>query len=182
MSDILKRVPVQEQDAKVRATNFNEACLGYTEEDAIEESLRCLECKNPQCVKGCPVSVEIPLFIKQIKQGNFIDAYNVIKRNSSLPAICGRVCPQERQCESKCVRGIKGDSVNIGKLERFCADYALNNSVPNEKVDKNGKKVAVIGSGPAGLACAGDLAKLGYEITVFEALHKFGGVFSLRNP
>ncbi len=182
MSDILKRVPPKEQDAKVRATNFEEACLGYSEEDAKKEALRCLECKNPQCVKGCPVCVDIPSFIKQIKEGNYIEAYKIIKQNSSLPAICGRVCPQETQCESKCIRGIKGEPINIGKLERFCSDYALNSDIVTEKIAKNGKKVAVIGSGPSGLSCAGDLAKLGYEVTVFEALHKFGGVLVYGIP
>ena len=182
MIDLLKRVPVAEQDAKVRATNFKEACLGYGEEDAKLEASRCLECKNPQCVKGCPVCVDIPSFIKEIKNGEYLKAYGVIQKNSSLPAVCGRVCPQETQCESKCIRGIKGEPINIGKLERFVADYALKHGVSNANIAKNGKKVAVIGSGPAGLACAGDLAKLGYDVTIFEALHKFGGVLVYGIP
>ena len=182
MTDLLKRVPVAEQDPKVRATNFKEACLGYSEESAKIEASRCLECKNPQCVKGCPVCVDIPSFIKQIKNGDYLGAYNVIQKSSSLPAICGRVCPQETQCESKCIRGIKGEPINIGKLERFVADYALNHRATSEKTPTNGKKVAIIGSGPAGLACAGDLAKLGYSVTVFEALHKFGGVLVYGIP
>lgn len=182
MIDVLKRIPVKEQDAKTRATNFKEACLGYTEEDAKLEATRCLDCKNPLCVKGCPVCVDIPSFIREIKNGNYIFAYNVIQKSSSLPAICGRVCPQETQCESKCVRGIKGEAINIGKLERFVSDYALKNGTTSPKFTKNGKKIAVIGSGPAGLACAGDLVKLGYEVTVFEALHKFGGVLVYGIP
>lgn len=182
MIDLLKRVPANEQDAKVRATNFKEACLGYGEENAKLEASRCLECKNPQCVKGCPVCVDIPSFIKKIKDGDYLSAYNVIQKSSSLPAVCGRVCPQETQCESKCIRGIKGEPINIGKLERFVADYALNHRVVDDKIATNGKKVAIIGSGPAGLACAGDLAKLGYSVTVFEALHKFGGVLVYGIP
>ncbi|MBR2337650.1 MAG: NADPH-dependent glutamate synthase [Clostridia bacterium] len=182
MSDILKRIPVLEQVAKARATNFKEVCLGYDADNAKAEALRCLECKNPQCVKGCPVNVDIPLFISQIKKGDYLSAYQIIRKSSSLPAICGRVCPQETQCESKCIRGIKGEAINIGKLERFCADYALNQDVSCQIPTKNGKKVAIIGSGPAGLACAGDLAKLGYDVTVFEALHKLGGVLVYGIP
>ena len=182
MTDLLKRVPVPEQDAKIRATNFKEACLGYSDKEAKQEALRCLECKNPQCVKGCPVCIDIPAFIKEIKQGEYLKAYSIIQKSSSLPAICGRVCPQETQCESKCIRGVKGEAINIGKLERFVADYVLKQGVIATPITKNGKKVAIIGSGPAGLSCAGDLAKLGYEVTIFEALHKFGGVLVYGIP
>ena len=182
MTDVLKRIPAPEQPPKERAKNFDEVCLGYSESDAVTEANRCLECKNPQCVKACPVQVDIPSFIKKIKEGEFISAYNVIEKTSSLPAICGRVCPQELQCESKCIRGIKGDAINIGKLERFCADYAMKKGVKIEKCEQNGVKVAVIGSGPAGLACAYDLAKNGYVVTVFEALHEFGGVLVYGIP
>lgn len=182
MINSLNRVPVLEQDAKLRATNFEEVCLGYNEEDAKQEASRCLDCKNPQCVLGCPVNVNIPSFIKQIKNGEYLSAYKTIQKSSSLPAICGRVCPQETQCESKCIRGIKGEAINIGKLERFCADFALNQAVESENITKNGKSVAIIGSGPAGLSCAGDLAKLGYDVTIFEALHKFGGVLVYGIP
>ena len=181
--DVLKRVPVREQDPKVRATNFEEVCLGYNKEEAMAEATRCLQCKNPQCVKGCPVNIDIPKFIKELAEGRVEDAYRVIGTYSALPAVCGRVCPQESQCEAKCIRGIKGDAVSIGKLERFVADTAREEGVKPEKAEKkNGKKVAVIGSGPAGLTCAGDLAKLGYEVTIFEALHKAGGVLSYGIP
>ena len=182
MIDVLKKVPVLEQEPKIRATNFNEVCLGYTEEEAKLEATRCLDCKNPQCVKGCPVCVDIPSFIKAIKNAEYLSAYKVIQKSSSLPAICGRVCPQETQCESKCIRGIKGEAINIGKLERFCADYALNHPSSAIKIPSIGKSVAIIGSGPAGLSCAGDLAKLGYDVTVFEALHKYGGVLVYGIP
>ena len=183
MADILKKVPVREQDPKVRATNFEEVCLGYNKEEAMEEAQRCLGCKNAKCVQGCPVAIDIPGFITEIKEGNIEEAYKVIGKSSALPAICGRVCPQENQCEGKCIRGIKGEPVSIGKLERFVADYALENDIKPEKADKtNGHKVAVIGSGPAGLTCAGDLAKLGYEVTVFEALHELGGVLVYGIP
>ena len=183
MADVLKKVPVREQDPKVRATNFEEVCLGYNQEEAMEEATRCLNCKNARCIQGCPVSINIPAFIAEIKEGNIEEAYKVIGQSSALPAICGRVCPQESQCESKCVRGIKGDAVSIGKLERFVADYALENDIKPEKPEKtNGHKVAVIGSGPSGLTCAGDLAKLGYEVTVFEALHELGGVLVYGIP
>ncbi len=182
MIDLTKKIPVKEQEPKVRATNFEEVCLGYSEQEAVLEATRCLDCKNPQCVKGCPVQIDIPAFIKEIKNGNPLNACQIIKKSSSLPAICGRVCPQETQCESKCVRGIKGDAINIGKLERFCADYALNHDEKPQKIQTNGIKVAVIGSGPAGLACAGDLINLGYEVTVFEALHEFGGVLVYGIP
>ena len=183
MADVLKKVPVREQDPKVRATNFEEVCLGYNKEEAMEEAQRCLGCKNAKCVEGCPVSIDIPGFIKEVKEGNIEEAYKVIGKSSALPAICGRVCPQENQCEGKCIRGIKGEPVSIGKLERFVADYALDNDIKPEKPETtNGHKVAVIGSGPAGLTCAGDLAKLGYDVTVFEALHELGGVLVYGIP
>ena len=178
--DVLKRVPVREQDPKVRAANFEEVCLGYNKEEAMAEATRCLQCKNPQCVKGCPVNIDIPGFIKEVADGKIEDAYHVINKYSALPAVCG---PQESQCESKCIRGIKGDAVSIGKLERFVADTARENGIkPVPAESMNGKKVAVIGSGPAGLTCAGDLAKLGYDVTIFEALHKAGGVLSYGIP
>ena len=181
--DALKRIPVREQDPQVRAKNFEEVCLGYNKEEAMEEASRCLGCKNAQCMKGCPVSIDIPGFISKIKEGNIEDAYHVISQYSALPAVCGRVCPQESQCESKCVRGIKGAAVSIGKLERFTADWARENHISPKAPEKtNGKKVAVIGSGPAGLTCAGDLAKAGYEVTIFEALHEAGGVLSYGIP
>ena len=179
----LKRNEMPTQDAGVRSTNFNEVALGYSEETAINEALRCLECKNMPCVSGCPVNIHIPEFIAKIKEGDFEAAYQVIAKSSSLPAVCGRVCPQETQCESKCVRGIKGESVGIGRLERFVADW--HNEHNNENVVKptsNGHKVAIVGSGPSGLACAGDLAKKGYEVTVFEALHVAGGVLVYGIP
>ena len=181
--DVLKKVPVREQDPQVRATNFEEVCLGYNIEEAMEESERCLNCKNAQCIKGCPVSIQIPEFIQAVKQGNIEEAYHVINESSALPAVCGRVCPQESQCEGKCIRGFKGEPVSIGKLERFVADWARENDIKPKKAEKlNGHKVAVIGSGPAGLTCAGDLAKLGYEVTIFEALHEPGGVLSYGIP
>ncbi|MFV0364465.1 MAG: NADPH-dependent glutamate synthase [Suipraeoptans sp.] len=183
MADILKSTPVREQEAKVRATNFEEVCYGYNKEEAMDEATRCLNCKNARCIQGCPVAINIPGFVMKVKDGDIEGAYSVIGESSSLPAICGRVCPQESQCEAKCIRGIKGDSVSIGKLERFVADYALENNISPKKIDKtNGHKVAVIGSGPAGLTCAGDLAKLGYEVTVFEALHELGGVLVYGIP
>ena len=181
--DVLKKVAVREQDAKVRATNFKEVCLGYNEEEAMEEAARCINCKNAQCVKGCPVSINIPGFIEQVKLGNFEQAYKIINESSALPAVCGRVCPQESQCEGKCIRGIKGEPVSIGKLERFVADWAAKNNIkPEGCKEKKGKKVAVIGSGPAGLTCAGDLAKMGYDVTIFEALHEAGGVLVYGIP
>ena len=181
--DVMKRVPVREQDPKVRAKNFEEVCLGYNREEATAEASRCLQCKNPQCVKGCPVNIDIPGFIGKLVEGSVEDAYHVISKYSALPAVCGRVCPQESQCESKCIRGIKGDPISIGKLERFVADYALEHDIKPVGADKkNGHKVAVIGSGPAGLTCAGDLAKLGYDVTVFEALHELGGVLVYGIP
>ena len=180
---MLNKVPVREQDPKVRATNFEEVCLGYNQEEAMEEAQRCLACKKPKCVEGCPVSINIPGFIEQIKEGNIEEAYKVIGLSSALPAICGRVCPQESQCEGQCIRGKKGEAVSIGKLERFVADYALEHDIKPVGADKkNGHKVAVIGSGPAGLTCAGDLAKLGYDVTVFEALHELGGVLVYGIP
>ena len=181
--DVLKRVPVREQEPKVRATNFEEVCYGYDKEEAMAEASRCLNCKNAQCVKGCPVSINIPAFVEQVKNGDFTKAYEVISESSALPAVCGRVCPQESQCEGKCIRGFKGDPVSIGKLERFVADTARENGIkPKTAEKKNGIKVAVIGSGPAGLTCAGDLAKLGYDVTIFEALHAAGGVLSYGIP
>ena len=183
MADVLKKVPVREQDPQVRATNFDEVCLGYNKEEAMEEASRCLNCKNAKCVQGCPVSINIPGFIHEVKEGNFEEAYKVISESSALPAICGRVCPQESQCEGKCIRGIKGEAVSIGKLERFVADWARENGMkPAPAAQKNGKKVAVIGSGPSGLTCAGDLAKLGYDVTIFEALHEAGGVLVYGIP
>ena len=181
--DVLTRVPVREQEPAVRAANFEEVCLGYNEEEAMAEAARCLNCKNAQCMKGCPVSINIPGFIAEVKEGNFEAAYHVISESSALPAVCGRVCPQETQCEGKCIRGIKGEPVSIGKLERFVADYALENDIKPEGAETmNGHKVAVIGSGPSGLTCAGDLAKLGYDVTVFEALHELGGVLVYGIP
>ena len=181
--DVLKKVPVREQEPKVRATNFEEVCLGYNAEEAMAEAERCLNCKNAQCVKGCPVSINIPEFIHEVKEGNFDKAYDVISESSALPAVCGRVCPQESQCEGKCIRGIKGEPVSIGKLERFVADTACaNGRKPQPASEKKGKKVAIIGSGPAGLTCAGDLAKLGYDVTIFEALHQAGGVLVYGIP
>ena len=179
----MKKVPVREQEAKVRATNFEEVCYGYSLEEAQAEASRCLNCKNAQCMKGCPVSIDIPGFIQQIKEGNIEEAYNIISRSSALPAVCGRVCPQETQCEGKCIRGIKGEPVSIGKLERVVADYAMEHGLkPKMTADPNGIKVAVIGSGPSGLTCAGDLAKLGYDVTIFEALHQAGGVLVYGIP
>lgn len=181
--DVLKKTPVREQDPKVRATNFEEVCLGYNKEEAMEEANRCIGCKNAQCVKGCPVAIDIPGFISHVKTGDIEGAYQVISESSALPAVCGRVCPQESQCEGKCIRGIKGEPVSIGKLERFVADWARENGIkPEGAKEKNGKKVAVIGSGPAGLTCAGDLAKMGYEVTIFEALHEPGGVLVYGIP
>ena len=180
---VLNRVPVREQDPKVRATNFDEVCLGYNMEEAMEEASRCINCKNAKCVQGCPVSINIPAFVHAVKEGKITEAADIIAESSALPAICGRVCPQETQCEGKCIRGIKGDPVSIGKLERFVADYSREHGyVPKKPETTNGKKVAIIGSGPAGLTCAGDLAKLGYEVTIFEALHEPGGVLTYGIP
>lgn len=181
--DVMKKVPVREQAPDVRNKNFDEVCLGYNAEEAQEEATRCLNCKNARCVQGCPVSINIPEFIHNVKEGNFAEAYKVIGKSSALPAVCGRVCPQETQCEGQCVRGIKGEAVSIGKLERFVADWARENNVaPEMPTEKKGKKVAVIGSGPSGLTCAGDLAKMGYEVTIFEALHEPGGVLVYGIP
>ena len=178
-----KKNEMPTQDPKVRARNFSEVALGYTEEVAINEAQRCLNCKNMPCVKGCPVNINIPDFITLVKQGDFEGAYKIISKTSSLPAVCGRVCPQETQCESKCTLGIKFEPVGIGRLERFVADYHnKNNKETPVKPESNGKKVAVIGSGPSGLTCAGDLAKLGYEVTVFEAFHTAGGVLVYGIP
>ncbi len=180
---VLNRVPVREQDPKVRAINFDEVCLGYNMEEAMEEASRCINCKNAKCVQGCPVSINIPAFVHAVKEGKITEAADIIAESSALPAICGRVCPQETQCEGKCIRGIKGDPVSIGKLERFVADYSREHGyVPKKPETTNGKKVAIIGSGPAGLTCAGDLAKLGYEVTIFEALHEPGGVLTYGIP
>ena len=180
---MLVKVPVREQDPKVRATNFDEVCYGYNAEEAVEESERCLHCKNAKCIQGCPVSINIPEFIAAIRKKDFKEAYNVISESSALPAVCGRVCPQESQCEGQCIRGIKGEPVSIGKLERFTADWAREQGIrPEPAKEKNGHKVAVIGAGPSGLTCAGDLARLGYDVTIFEALHKAGGVLSYGIP
>ena len=185
MAERIPRVPVREQDPKVRATNFEEVCYGYNAEEARLEASRCLHCKNPHCVGACPVGIDIPGFIAQVAEGNFAAAAETIAKDSSLPAVCGRVCPQETQCEGSCVLGIKFEPVAIGKLERFVADWAHENPEEKPKVElapSNGKKVAVIGSGPAGLACASDLAKWGYDVTIFEALHKAGGVLEYGIP
>ena len=183
MANKIPRVPVREQDAKVRATNFEEVCYGYNEQEAQLEATRCLNCKNPRCVAACPVSVKIPQFIQQVAAGDFAGAASIIAEDSSLPAICGRVCPQETQCEGSCILGVKGESVAIGKLERFVADWSRENGgVKPSVAPANGHRVAVIGSGPAGLACASDLAKLGYDVTIFEALHRPGGVLEYGIP
>lgn len=180
---IKERVKIREQAPDVRNKNFEEVCLGYSEEEAVQEALRCLNCKNPMCVPRCPVAIDIPRFIQHVKNREFEQAAKVISEYSALPAVCGRVCPQEVQCEGKCILGIKGEPVAIGKLERFVADWSRENKVNlADKLPDNGKKVAVIGSGPAGLTCAGDLAKLGYEITVFESLHEPGGVLTYGIP
>ncbi|MBQ2717408.1 MAG: NADPH-dependent glutamate synthase [Clostridia bacterium] len=179
----LTKNPMPTQDPNVRNKNFDEVALGYTPEQAIDEAKRCLNCKHKPCVGGCPVKINIPAFIAEVANGNFEEAYQIILKDSSLPAVCGRVCPQESQCESKCVRGIKGEPVAIGRLERFVADYHNKNTeVTAQAIKTNGKKVAVIGSGPSGLACAGDLAKKGYEVTVFEAFHLAGGVLVYGIP
>lgn len=179
----LKKNEMPVQDPQVRNKNFKEVALGYTKEQAIDEAQRCLHCKTRNCVAGCPVRIDIPDFIKEVAEGNFEEAYQIIAKSSSLPAVCGRVCPQESQCEGKCVRGIKGEPVGIGRLERFVADYHNENAKEHAvKPQSNGHKVAIIGSGPSGLTCAGDLAKLGYEVTVFEALHLAGGVLVYGIP
>ncbi len=179
----LVKNPMPAQEPEIRAHNFKEVALGYTKEQALDEAARCLNCKNPLCVKGCPVSVPIPQFIKKVQEGDFEGAYQVISLTSSLPAVCGRVCPQETQCEAKCIRAIKGESVAIGRLERFVADYHNEHATEApEKPASNGHKVAVVGSGPAGLTCAGDLAKKGYDVTVYEAFHLAGGVLVYGIP
>ena len=181
--DVLKKVPVREQAPDVRNKNFEEVCLGYNMEEAQEEATRCINCNNAQCIKGCPVSINIPGFVHEVKEGNIEEAYKIISQSSALPAVCGRVCPQESQCEGKCIRGFKGEPISIGKLERFVADYAREHNIkPQPATEKKGKKVAVIGSGPSGLTCAGDLAKLGYDVTIFEALHQAGGVLVYGIP
>ena len=179
----LKKNPMPAQEPEIRARNFGEVALGYSEEMALDEAARCLSCKNMPCVTGCPVNIHIPAFIEKVKEGDFEGAYEIISKSSSLPAVCGRVCPQESQCESKCIRGIKGEPVAIGRLERFVADWH-NDHAPEalKKPESNGHKVAVVGSGPAGLTCAGDLAKKGYDVTVFEALHLAGGVLVYGIP
>ena len=183
MGNVLERIPVREQDPKVRAANFDEVCLGYNEEEAVAEAQRCLNCKNAKCITGCPVNIRINEFIAKVKERDFEGAYRTISQSSALPAVCGRVCPQETQCEGKCIRGIKGDPVSIGKLERFVADYARHNGiVPTPDAPPNGHRIAVVGTGPAGLTCAGDLARMGYDVTIFEALHKAGGVLTYGIP
>ena len=183
MAKGLNRVPVREQEPKVRATNFDEVCLGYNKDEAVEEAQRCLGCKNAKCITGCPVNINIPAFIAQVKEGNFEEAYKIIGESSALPAVCGRVCPQESQCEGKCTRGIKNEPVGIGRLERFVADWHRENVHTAPIVPAwNGHKVAIIGAGPAGLTAAGDLAKLGYKVTVYEALHVAGGVLMYGIP
>ncbi len=178
-----KRVPIKEQEPLVRAKNFEEVCLGYNDSEAALEASRCLTCKNPQCVTGCPVNINIPSFISKLKDNDIEGAYEVITLSSSLPAVCGRVCPQETQCESKCIRGLKGDAIAIGKLERYVADKARKEGIkPKRLAQSNGHKVAIIGAGPSGLTCAGDLAKLGYDVTIFEALHEAGGVLTYGIP
>ena len=184
MANKIPRVPVREQDPAIRATNFDEVCYGYNLEEAQLEASRCLDCKNPRCVQACPVGLQIPRFIDAVNQGNLPLAAEVISRDSSLPSICGRVCPQESQCEGACILGIKGESVAIGKIERFVGDWMLEHPEENTTpvAPHNGHRVAVVGSGPAGLACASDLAKWGYEVTVFEALHQLGGVLVYGIP
>ena len=181
--NVLEKIPVREQDPAARAKNFDEVCYGYNAEEAMAEASRCIHCKNAKCITGCPVNIDIPEFIAGVKEGDFKKAYEVLSDSSALPAVCGRVCPQESQCEKYCIRGIKGDPVSIGKLERFTADWARENGIkPTPAKEKNGHKVAVIGAGPAGLTCAGDLARWGYDVTIFEALHKAGGVLAYGIP
>ena len=181
--DRMKRIPVREQAPEVRAHNFDEVCFGYNEEEALLEASRCLDCKVPRCMQKCPVSIKIPRFIEQIRNRNFAAAAEIISQDSSLPAICGRVCPQETQCEGSCVLGVKGEPIAIGKLERFVADWSRDNNVKVTRTAPfNGKRVAIVGSGPSALACASDLARLGYDVTIFEVLHKAGGVLQYGIP
>ena len=181
--DMFKKVPVREQDPKVRATNFEEVCYGYNKEEAVQEAQRCIGCKNAKCIEGCPVSIDIPGFIGKVKTGEIEEAYKILSQYTSLPATCGRVCPQENQCEGRCVRGIKGEAVSIGKLERFVADAAAENHYSQQApAPSNGHKIAIVGSGPAGLACAGELARMGCDVTIFEALHEPGGVLRYGIP
>ena len=181
--DMLKKVPVREQDPKVRATNFEEVCYGYNKEEAMKEAQRCFGCKNAKCIEGCPVSIDIPAFIGRVKVGEIEEAYKILSQYTSLPATCGRVCPQENQCEGKCIRGIKGEAVSIGKLERFVADAAAKfHYRQQDPAPANGHKIAIVGSGPAGLACAGELARMGCDVTIFEALHEPGGVLRYGIP
>jgi len=181
--DVLKRVPVREQEPSERVKNFDEVCYGYNLEEAMMEASRCINCKNAKCIDGCPVSINIPAFIKELKEGNIEEAFKIISEYSALPAVCGRVCPQETQCEQRCIRGIKGEPVSIGKLERFVADWAREHGIkPEPPKATNGIKVAIIGAGPAGLTCAGDLARMGYDVTIFEALHEPGGVLVYGIP
>lgn len=178
-----KRIPLREQDSKIRVKNFEEVCLGYSKEEALLEANRCLGCKKAKCKEKCPVNIDIPEFVKQIKIGNIEEAAKIIGKSSSLPAICGRVCSQELQCESQCTLGLKGEALAIGKLERFVADYMIENNISiTYDINKNNKKVAIVGSGPSGLTCAGDLAKFGYDVTIFEALHEAGGVLVYGIP
>ena len=183
MANKIPRVPVREQDPKVRVTNFEEVCYGYDLDEARLEASRCLGCKKPRCVEHCPVSLQIPQFIAQLRDGNLAEAARIIAQDSSLPSVCGRVCPQETQCEGSCILGVKGESVAIGKLERFVGDWSIEHAAEaTAPAPSNGRKVAVVGSGPAGLACAADLAKMGYEVKIFEALHKAGGVLQYGIP
>ncbi|MDR2292183.1 MAG: NADPH-dependent glutamate synthase [Prevotellaceae bacterium] len=183
MANKIPRVHAREQDAKIRITNFDEVCYGYSADEAILEASRCLNCKNPRCVNDCPVNIDIPEFISQIAKNNFVQAAGIVAQYSSLPAVCGRVCPQETQCEGSCILGIKNEPVAIGKLERFIADWARENNLNFlEKAQSNGKRIAVVGSGPAGLTCAYDLVKIGYDVTIFEALHETGGVLAYGIP
>ena len=179
----MERTKMRMQSPNDRIDNFNEVELGFNDEEALAEANRCLQCLNPRCVKGCPVNIEIPKFIKEIKEGNIEKAYEIIKNSSSLPAVCGRVCPQEKQCEGMCVKGIKGEAIAIGALERYVADYALKNNYTSVlNIEKSNKKIAIVGSGPAGLTCAGELAKNGYSVTIYEVLHEAGGVLTYGIP